>query len=107
MAVVVLIAACTKKTPTAPGEMGQFQAELIDAGRKTYLANCTACHNADTKKDGPLGPAVHGSSLELITTRVLDASYPAGYKPKRDSKVMAKLPHLKADLPALHAYLNN
>ena len=70
-------------------------------------ANCTACHNADPAKDGPLGPAIFGSSKELIEARVLRAEYPAGYTPKRKTKVMVALPQLKGDLDSLAAFLKN
>ena len=75
-------------------------------GRAVYTASCTACHAADPTKDGALGPAVAGSSLELLEARILRAEYPPGYTPKRQGAVMAALPHLEDDIPALHAYLN-
>jgi hypothetical protein len=59
------------------------------------------------KKAGPLGPDIAGSSLELITARVLTVSYPPGYKPKRATKAMKPLPQLREQIPALHAYLNS
>lgn len=70
-----------------------------------YVANCTACHNADPALDGSLGPATAGSSIELLEARLLRNSYPEGYIPKRDSRVMMALPYLKDDIPALAAYL--
>lgn len=91
---------CTKQPdPHAPPE------PLADKGRRVYLANCIACHNSEPKKDGPIGPAVAGSSLELLSKRVVEGTYPEGYKPKRNTKVMAALPHLKADIEALEAFL--
>jgi len=36
---------------------------------------------------------------------VVHGDYQAGYTPKRTSKVMVALPHLKNDLEALTAYL--
>lgn len=110
-AALCLVAAfgCTKKSSAPAGNAGSAQenaAQLAEAGRRSYLANCTACHNADPNKDGAIGPAVAGSSEELLRARLADASYPAGYKPKRETKAMAALPHLKDDVPALRAYLN-
>lgn len=94
------LVSCTKaKDPNAPPE------PLADRGKRSYVANCIACHNINPKLDGPIGPAVAGSSLELLTKRVLDTKYPDGYKPKRPTKVMAPMPHLKEDLEALQAYL--
>lgn len=77
------------------------------AGRKVYNANCIACHGMDPTKDGALGPAVSGASLELIEARVLRAAYPEGYVPKRSSRVMVALPHLEPKLPELAAYLDS
>lgn len=101
--------ACTKKSQPA-GEPAGAQAaptadELKDKGKRTYLANCIACHNTDPLKDGATGPAVAGSSLELLQARVLNADYPPGYTPKRPTKIMVALPHLKNEIEALAAYL--
>lgn len=74
-------------------------------GRAAYVANCVACHNNDPSKDGPIGPALQGSSRELLEARVLSTSYPAGYKPKRPTKVMPQFPFLKNEIPYLAAYL--
>jgi mono/diheme cytochrome c family protein len=101
----VLITACTKKQAVSTNEMSPEQ--LVERGKAIYLANCIACHNVDPKIDGSVGPAVYGSSLELITERVMHAKYPAGYKPKKSSAVMVALPHLQAEIPALKAYLNS
>jgi mono/diheme cytochrome c family protein len=80
--------------------------ELAQRGRMIYLTACTACHNGNPRVAGALGPDVFGSSLELLTARIMGAKYPAGYKPKRPSHTMAPLPHLRAEIPALHAFLN-
>lgn len=71
-----------------------------------YKLNCIACHNVDPGKDGVAGPALTGSSKELLEARILRAAYPAGYKPKRDTKQMPALPHLEKEIPAISAYLN-
>src|SRR5512134_2536833 len=63
-------------------------------GRAVYLANCAACHNGDPSRDGTLGPAIAGSSKELVEARVVHGSYPPGYTPKRPTSQMIKLPHL-------------
>ncbi len=93
------------ETVTASAE--RSPAELIEAGRSVYNANCIACHGIDPTRDGALGPAVAGSSLELLTARVLRAEYPPGYEPKRPSRVMVALPHLEPKLPELAAYLQS
>jgi mono/diheme cytochrome c family protein len=82
-------------------------AELIEAGRVSYNANCIACHSLDPAKDGALGPAIAGASLEVLEARVLRAEYPVGYTPKRNTRVMVALPHLEPRLKELDAYLNS
>lgn len=74
-------------------------------GRAVYQTSCIACHHADPARDGPLGPAIAGSSLDLLEARVLRGEYPAGYAPKRASRTMQPLPHLKPQLADLHAFL--
>ena len=90
-------------------EKSQPRAKNTDAerGRVVFLANCVACHNNDPSKDGPIGPAIKGSSRELIEARVLRTSYPPGYKPKRATRVMPQFPFLKSEIPYLAAYLKN
>jgi mono/diheme cytochrome c family protein len=95
-----------KPTPAAPPRVLSRE-ELIEAGRGSYNANCIACHSLDPTKDGALGPAVAGSSLELIAARVLRAEYPEGYTPKRKTRVMIALSHLEPQLNALTAYLDS
>ena len=74
-------------------------------GKQVFMANCIACHNPDPGKDGAVGPAVKGSSAELVKVRVLQAKYPAGYKPKRDTNLMPPLPHLAGSIDDLAAFL--
>jgi mono/diheme cytochrome c family protein len=76
-----------------------------ERGRAVFLANCVACHNNDPSRDGPIGPAIKGSSRELIEARVLGSSYPPNYKPKRPTKIMPQFPFLRDELPYLVAYL--
>ena len=76
-------------------------------GRAVYVANCVACHNNDPAKDGPIGPAIKGSPKELVQIRVLRTEYPAGYKPKRPTKVMPQFPFLEPEIPYLAAYLGS
>ncbi|MBI4083884.1 MAG: cytochrome c [Candidatus Lambdaproteobacteria bacterium] len=81
-------------------------------GKEVYLQICFACHGMDPSKDGPLGPAITGSSKVLVTARVMngneryDQSYPKGYKPKRDTRLMTPFPQLKPNIDDLVAYLN-
>ena len=76
-----------------------------ERGRQVYLAYCTACHAADPAQNGPLGPAVKGSSRELLDARILRGSYPPGYTPKRSTTVMQPMPQLAPNIPDLAAYL--
>jgi mono/diheme cytochrome c family protein len=95
VALAALCAACQPST----GE------SAVELGRRTYVANCTACHNPDPTKEGTLGPALAGSSLALVEARVLRAEYPPGYTPKRPSQLMPAQPYLKSEVPNLAAYL--
>jgi mono/diheme cytochrome c family protein len=78
-----------------------------ERGRQVYQAQCIACHNADPSQPGALGPAVRGSSEELLRAKVLNGTYPPGYAPKRPTKLMQPMPHLANDIPALAAYLTS
>jgi mono/diheme cytochrome c family protein len=98
------------KPPAAPSpepvaETPADPAQLAKRGRTVYMANCIACHSQDPAQDGALGPAVAGSSRELLEARVMRGEYPEGYTPKRPSKVMIPLPHLEGELDALAAFL--
>ena len=100
-------AAPTASAPSPAASAPRSEAELVAAGRSVYNANCIACHAMDPRQDGALGPAVAGSSLELLEARVLRGEYPAGHVPKRPSRVMVPLPHLEPQLPELAAYLGS
>ena len=77
----------------------------VARGEKVYKAICTTCHAADPGEDGPLGPAIAGSSAELIEAKMLRGEYPPGYTPKRPTTTMPPLPHLEEGIPDLAAYL--
>lgn len=106
---VLVFSGCTKKdaatTDSSAAAAGPTEEQLVARGQEIYKMNCIACHNPDPAVDGALGPAVKGSSLELVQLRVLKAQYPEGYKPKRDTKVMPPLPHLEKEIEALHAFI--
>ena len=78
---------------------------LVARGRSVYLSNCTACHATNPAQPGAVGPAVAGSSRELLAAKVLRNEYPPGYTPKRETAAMAPLPHLEGDIDALAAFL--
>ena len=82
---------------------------LAQRGHDIYRRVCQACHNANPLLDGSggstPGPAIAGASLELLQARVLRNEYPAGYKPKRDTRNMTAFPDLAPELPAIAAFL--
>lgn len=94
-----ILSACGKKQP-------QTGDPKVIAGKGVFLARCISCHSANPALDGPLGPAIKGSSLELLQARVLRGEYPPGYTPKRATKIMVKLPLTEDDVAHLHAFLN-
>jgi mono/diheme cytochrome c family protein len=100
------LVSCTSKSgDVAPAALDPKA--LAKRGRAIYQSNCTACHNSNPHKVGSLGPDVYGSSKELLEARILKGAYPPGYTPKRETHVMAALPHLKGEIDALFAYLNS
>ena len=82
------------------------QAGSVKRGKSLYFANCIACHNTDPTKTGSMGPAISGSSKELLTLKITQGAYPEGYQRKRTTKLMPPLPNLKGDIPSLYAFLN-
>lgn len=100
---LLLLGACTEK----PRKESQKTARAPDPqrGKSIYLNTCAACHNIDPAKDGPIGPSIKGSSQGLLEARILRASYPPGYKPKRSTAVMPAQPYLEPVIPDLAAFL--
>ncbi len=99
-----IVLGCNSSPPPAPISP---QAAAIEDGRRAYLANCVMCHNADPTKPGGAGPEVAGASRDLLEARILHATYPPGYQPKRQTKAMVALPHLAPKLDVLAAYLGS
>lgn len=83
----------------------------LERGRQIYGTICIACHHPDPSKEhgtaGTNGPPIAGSSFELIKMRVLSTSYPEGYKPKRDTRLMTTFALEEDQLRALHTFLNH
>ena len=103
MILLLAFGACTKesKPPTKTAQGGD-----ANRGRVIYLSYCAACHNSnDPSKDGPIGPAIQGSSQALLEAKVFRGGYPPGYKPKRKTAVMPAQPDLKSGIPDLAAFL--
>ena len=94
--------------PAAPAETKPpttSAGDAVERGRVVYMSICTACHNADPKLDGSVGPANAGASRALVEAKVLRGEYPPGYTPKRPSNVMPPLPHLTGSIDDLTAFL--
>jgi mono/diheme cytochrome c family protein len=100
----VAVFACKSSPPATPPSPETL---AIEQGRRTYLANCVMCHNADPTKPGGVGPEVAGASRELLEARIMRAGYPPGYEPKRQTRAMVALPHLEPKIGALAAYLGS
>ena len=96
IAVSAALAGCSGQSALSPE---------AERGRQVYLAQCTSCHSSDPAQNGPLGPAVKGSSRALLEARLLRGAYPPGYTPKRPSAVMQPMPHLAGSLDDLTAFL--
>lgn len=94
LALAALVAACGGQDRTA-----------AERGRQAYTSNCIACHNPDPAQAGGVGPAIAGSSRELLEARILRAEYPSGYSPKHDTQLMPAQPYLAPQLDDLVAYL--
>jgi mono/diheme cytochrome c family protein len=95
LAVGGLVSSCTQSAPIT----------AVERGRRVYMANCIVCHNPDPSKPGASGPVVAGASRELLEARVVHATYPAGYTPKRSTKAMVPLAYLAPRLDDLAAFL--
>ena len=99
MAVLVGALAC------GGGEDNGAELDLAARGEHYYQNVCIACHNADPSKDGVVGPAVAGSSRELLEARVVRGELPPGYTPKRQTGAMPAFPYLADQVDDLAAYL--
>ena len=97
LAALALLAGCGKSAPRTEAQQGQT----------IYSLHCTACHNPNPKQDGSLGPALAGSSLDMLLARVMRGEYPPGYAPKRSTHIMQPLPLTEEEVKSLHAYLNS
>ena len=79
----------------------------IEKGRMVYFANCVSCHNNNPRKLGSIGPEVYGVSIDVLTQKIVSGKYPENYIPKRTSKIMPSMPHLKKEISNLHAFINS
>ncbi len=97
-AILLAAAAC------GDGEVAKNKSPY-ESGEMIYKNVCIACHAADPAQPGALGPAVAGSSRELLEHRVLRGTYPPGYESKQGGKTMPQFPHLEDFIDDLAAYL--
>lgn len=89
-----------EQAPLSPEE--QLKAD----GRKLYIANCIACHSADLDQEGTVGPALKGSTFEILKEKLLNGKYPEGYKGKRPvSGSMPKYSFTDQQIRSLEAFL--
>jgi mono/diheme cytochrome c family protein len=75
-------------------------------GRAVYMNVCVACHNADPREDGTIGPNLVGTSRELLEWRVTKGQYPPGYVGKRTTHVMPAFPQLAGQVDDLYAFIS-
>jgi mono/diheme cytochrome c family protein len=99
-AAALALAACGQEQAPAPAAGGDPA-----VGQQIYLSQCTACHAPNPAVDGSLGPAVKGATKALLEARLLHGTYPPGYRPRRDTRVMQPMPGLAPNLDDLAAYL--
>ena len=100
-----MAALATATALTACSEPPSTGGPSAERGRQVYLAQCIACHNPDPALAGPLGPAVKGSSRELLEAKILKGTYPPGYTPKRATTVMPPQPPVAPEISNLAAFL--
>jgi len=97
LSVVLLLGTACPPKPADPA---------VARGKTAYMGTCIACHNMNPALDGAIGPAIKGASKELLLARITKAEYPAGYTPKRTTKLMPAQPQLAASVDDLAAFLN-
>ena len=114
---IMLISSCEKKSIKQEEEESEpDQKKLnntiasttdIEKGRMAYFANCVSCHNNNPKKPGSIGPEVYGASIDVLAQKIVFGKYPENYSPKRTTKIMPVMPHLKKEISNLHAFINS
>jgi len=91
---------------TGCSDSGTGLSPSAQRGREIYQAQCSACHHpSNPALPGTLGPPVKGTPREVLEAKVVHGTYPAGYEPKRDSRVMPPLPALAPEIGPLFDYL--
>lgn len=72
-----------------------------------YNAYCISCHNKDPNYNGSVGPAVAGSSYELLKAKVINGTYPPNYTPKRNTSIMPKFDINEMGMESLSLFLGD
>jgi mono/diheme cytochrome c family protein len=84
---------------------GMPEDPAVKRGRQVYVGTCIACHNMNPAMPGGVGPEIKGSPRVLLEAKLLRGEYPAGYKPKRETRLMPPQPQLEASIADLAAFL--
>jgi mono/diheme cytochrome c family protein len=100
------LAAASAELLTGCGKKEAKGDPAVNKGRVLYSLHCSSCHHMNPAVDGTLGPAVKDASLELLKARIMHGTYPPGYTPKRDTKIMQRLPLTEEDIGKVHAFLS-
>ncbi|MGH7931964.1 MAG: c-type cytochrome [Candidatus Binataceae bacterium] len=93
--VLVFGVGCSSPKPLTPAQRG----------RVIYRQSCISCHNQNPNLPGGIGPAIAGSSRQLVEARLLHDTYPPGYQPRRHTHTMRAMPWLAPHIDELTAYL--
>jgi mono/diheme cytochrome c family protein len=100
--IVLLTAAAL--SPGCSGDDASLSPQALE-GKRIYMNVCIACHNGNPNRDGSPGPAIAGSSRELLEAKVIRGEYPPGYTPKRPTATMPRFDYLADKIDPLAAYL--
>jgi mono/diheme cytochrome c family protein len=81
--------------------------EANEDGKKVYMSKCISCHNKDPSLKGSVGPDIADSNMPLLIFKTQHKKYPKGYKPKRKTNIMPKIPMKDKEIMALYEYINS
>lgn len=80
---------------------------LANDGRRIYESTCIRCHNHNPHRAGSLGPDLYTTPLSVFKTKVPRGHYPAGYSPKRKTRMMPKFPSLENKVDSIYNYIRS
>lgn len=87
------------------------QTPELDKGRRAYLSVCIQCHNKDPNLKGSMGPELVDAPMAVMDHKVKTGKYPevlpAGFVPKRKTKLMRPQPNSVKDVPAIYAWIQS